>query len=176
MQKLPVVHQPEGQFECHKCGGCCRTGSGVTLEPGERERIEKHDWTQEGGRFLRSFLAPRIDPKDPERLRVQDGACVFLNRDNTCLVHSRLGATAKPLTCGVFPFKAARSPEGLRVAASAECESLHLSFDAARPLDEIPDLDDVIQKAPRLVIIGKAFVFRVGAPARVGARLDTVAA
>ena len=53
-----------------------------------------------------------------------DGACGFLSSDDRCRIHEELGATAKPLTCRMFPFKFHPVAGGAVVTASFGCPTI----------------------------------------------------
>ncbi|MFC1705784.1 YkgJ family cysteine cluster protein [Planctomycetota bacterium] len=167
MNTLPLYLQPEARFDCHRCGVCCRSDLGVLLEPGDRENLELHDWSEEGVRFEAGFLRPSPEPTEPSRLRVEDGACVFLDDDNSCLVHMRLGGSEKPVRCQAFPFRFAAMPVAIQMSVSTECASLHRSFDCGTLIEESKELIELSEAVPRLLIVGEQFVLRYGEPPRL---------
>jgi hypothetical protein len=65
-----------------------------------------------------------------------DGRCVFLDRDNLCVVHKASGLEAKPIACQFFPFHAIAAPDGaIHVALNTGCRRLvEMNADDA-PLD-----------------------------------------
>jgi len=136
VKALPLVVRPGLRFTCHRCGVCCRTST-VGLDPGERERIEGHDWTREGERFRAGFAVPGTDPWGRARDDLRhgpDGACIFLDRDGLCLVEKRLGREAKPRICRKFPFVFVAAPGGERLAVSVECASRWRSLRDGEPV------------------------------------------
>jgi len=84
-------------FSCQRCGACCRGPGDVVLESGEVERIASllglafYAFT---ARYTR-LLDDRQGLSLTER---PDGACIFLQDDNTCLIQE-----AKPQQCRSFP-------------------------------------------------------------------------
>jgi Fe-S-cluster containining protein len=162
---------PDARFECHRCGACCLRTQGVELLPGDRERIERHDWAGEGGRLAKGFLEPRFPNQEattPERLRAQDGRCIFLDPDNLCRIEKRLGHAAKPARCRAFPLRFASTPRGIHVSVSPECQSQHRVYADGPPVEVTDELRELARQMPRLLVIGKAFVFREGEPPRLG--------
>jgi Fe-S-cluster containining protein len=97
-------HRPD--FNCKKCGKCCRGFSGergVIIWPSDAERISDYMGMQTE-RFLNTYcLSKEIELKKGKvivhLLKSIDGACVFLSHDNLCLIHD-----FKPLQCARTPF------------------------------------------------------------------------
>jgi Fe-S-cluster containining protein len=103
-------------FTCAKCGRCCRDW-GVEVEDALVDGLNRLDW-------------PEL-PKDKKVVKSgkkwfmrhnPDGTCIFL-KDNTCLIHSRLGKSAKPLTCRMFPYFLTLAPDGMNVGLTYACPS-----------------------------------------------------
>ncbi|MDC0669899.1 YkgJ family cysteine cluster protein [Nannocystis radixulma] len=105
------------EFECHRCGNCCRGDGDVALTPEDVARLAAHfglaaeafvaryTWRREDGATC------LIDQGDALR------SCVFLTPENTCEVHA-----LKPTQCVGFPMKwrptdALEICAGLRAAA-----------------------------------------------------------
>ncbi len=84
-------------FNCLRCGACCRGPGDVILRDGEAEAIADllgltpHDFT---ARYTR-LLADRRGLSLTERA---DGACIFLETGNACLIQN-----VKPRQCRGFP-------------------------------------------------------------------------
>ncbi len=89
----------EGQrWSCHSCGLCCRTLVGHVTDE-ERRRLDEQRWAEELG------VAPYVKVGRGWALNKRaDGACVFLDDQNRCIIHLKLGEAQKPLACRVFPF------------------------------------------------------------------------
>ncbi len=107
---LPVFQN----WACHNCGGCCREHLvGVTLQ--EKQRIEAQNWTVADGvpadtpLFVPLGTGWRISQQP-------DGACIFLDPQGLCRIHSKFGESAKPLACRLYPY--AIHPAGHLVTAS----------------------------------------------------------
>jgi Fe-S-cluster containining protein len=165
--------QPEGRFTCHQCAACCRRSLGVPLEAGEAEQLGAYEWASAGPRFRRGFLAVEagdegaLAVRPAQRLRTVDGGCVFLDKDNLCMVEKRLGRERKPLYCRAFPLRFARGPDGVRVAVSPECQSLHRSFEEGEPVAAIADLDELVERSPGIVLVGQRFSLSFGQKANL---------
>lgn len=56
-----------------------------------------------------------------------DGACVFLDEDNRCMIHARSGEPAKPLACRIFPFSLRSVPHGWQASLRYDCPSVRSS-------------------------------------------------
>jgi Fe-S-cluster containining protein len=75
-----------------------------------------------------------------------DGACGFLSSANRCRLHEELGATAKPLTCRMFPFKFNPAPGAVIVTASFGCPTIVANRGepvSARSLDSLYEEHDL---------------------------------
>jgi Fe-S-cluster containining protein len=115
-------------FTCRKCGDCCRTRA-VPLAPGEKERIESLDLAAASDRVASTPLfAPlpngRTSSHAMHRLARVGNSCVFLEEDNSCLIHNLHGHDALPVACRQFPFLFAQGPDGITVSASFACLSV----------------------------------------------------
>jgi hypothetical protein len=129
----------------------------VAITADEERRIEERDWTPDGigGRIADA----RLDESSGETRRIlkrrADGACIFLDAEERCLVERRLGWDAKPLRCKLFPVVFVEDPDGrLEAVATFECRSIARSFEAGTPLCDRPEAT-LVAVAPRR---------RVGAP------------
>jgi lysine-N-methylase len=145
---------PGQRWSCHSCGDCCRVLVGH-LTPEEARRIDEQGWSNELGvaPYVR-IGANRVLNKRP------DGACVFLDENNLCMIHSRFGEQAKPLACRIFPFSVRPVVGGWQASFRFDCPSAarsegkpigehqafltrlvrELDHDASRS-DELPDLN-----------------------------------
>src|SRR5262249_11903908 len=108
---------PVSEFECHRCGNCCRGDGDVVLTADDAARLAA-ELGLGASEFLARFTRARedgaiclIDQGDALR------SCVFLTAENTCRVHA-----VKPAQCRGFPMKwrpadALEICAGLRTAA-----------------------------------------------------------
>lgn len=99
---------PNGvRYSCLRCGDGCRTFN-VPLGPGERDTLKKLDWAGKEEHLDGAPPAQRLAPPGQEARwclrRRNDGACIYLDDDNLCLIHKHFGAEAKPLMCRLYPF------------------------------------------------------------------------
>jgi lysine-N-methylase len=129
--KLPSIDAPGGQnWSCHGCSNCCRGGLLIVLTPADRQRILDQNWT----------LAEGVDPArmmEPNgsgfRLGHQpDGACVFLDPDGRCRIHSRFGEPAKPMACRIYPL--VFHPAGRRIATGVRFDCPSAVVNRGKPL------------------------------------------
>lgn len=120
VQSLPVLipSVPGQRWSCHSCGDCCRTLVGhLTAE--EKERIDVQGWEAE------LDVAPVVWAGRQWVLNKRpDGACVFLDSANRCMIHAKFGFPAKPLACRIFPFSARSTPEGMQISLRFDCPSV----------------------------------------------------
>lgn len=114
-----LVPSIRGQrWSCHSCSNCCRTLVGHLFEH-ERERIERQNWAAELGAepYVRAGRNTVLNKRT-------DGACVFLDGQNRCLIHSRYGEQSKPLACRVFPFSLRPVSGGWQASLRFDCPSV----------------------------------------------------
>lgn len=102
---------PVSEFECHRCGNCCRGDGYVALTPADVQAMAGFfDMSEEA--FVARYAERRpdgalhlIEQGDPLR------SCVFLTPDNLCQAHA-----VKPSQCRGFPMKW-RPPDALEICA-----------------------------------------------------------
>lgn len=113
---MPRVH---GQhWACHSCAYCCRELV-VSLSRDERDRIDREGWASKFG------VQPYVKIGKKWALnKAPDGACVFLDPENRCRIHSELGEAFKPLDCRRFPFSFRPTEQGWLVAPRFDCPSM----------------------------------------------------
>ena len=122
---------PEQRFTCHSCGRCCRRWD-VLVTQAERDAFTKRGvarWFRETGSETEGADRDPFEPvagwRGYYRIRSRsDGACGFLSSADRCRLHEELGATAKPLTCRMFPFKFNPAPGAVIVTASFGCPTI----------------------------------------------------
>lgn len=93
-------------FECTECGKCCKTQGSVYLSPTEvKQAATLLDIS--ASTFVERYASRTLhhDNQDDDVIpwvrlvNSNDGACVFLNDDNQCMVYE-----ARPIQCSTFPF------------------------------------------------------------------------
>jgi Fe-S-cluster containining protein len=143
---VPPIHVvDDARHTCLRCGACCHYA--VPVSPEERTRLEAVDWPagtvpeESGGLFqlrpglqwgrLEETIATRSDPT----------RCVFLDENNLCQVHQRLGETAKPFVCRLFPLAfPVLVPEGILFSLTFECPFIYATYDTGEPFAVRPEL------------------------------------
>lgn len=119
-QALPVLmpNVPPQRWSCHSCGLCCRTLVGDLTEE-ERRGIDEQGWREKLG------IAPYVRVGRGWALnKHDDGACVFLDEQNRCRIHSEFGEAAKPLACRMFPFSLREHEHGWQASLRFDCPSV----------------------------------------------------
>ena len=99
------------EFECHRCGNCCRGDGFVEMSADDIARAAAL-LERAPAAFVAEFCAVQRDGR--VHLIDQGDAlqsCVFLTADNLCRVHA-----AKPAQCQGFPMKW-RPPDALELCA-----------------------------------------------------------
>ncbi|MHC4698532.1 MAG: YkgJ family cysteine cluster protein, partial [Planctomycetota bacterium] len=119
---------PGQQWSCHSCSHCCRSLV-IHLFEKDREKMDRQGWAERlgiapYGRAGRGWVLN----KRP------DGACVFLDENNLCKIHSEFGEEAKPLACRMFPFSVRRVSRGWQASLRFDCPSAAAS--KGEPLDK----------------------------------------
>ncbi|HEX8031774.1 MAG TPA: YkgJ family cysteine cluster protein [Vicinamibacterales bacterium] len=119
----PIRIDPDQRFSCSQCGRCCHRFD-IVVSEAEIEHYRRRDaaaWFSGGGDPFEAV------PEWPALRRIRkraDGACGFLSHDNRCRIHEELGASAKPLTCRLFPYAFHAAADGVVVTASFACPTI----------------------------------------------------
>jgi hypothetical protein len=85
-------------FRCARCGACCRVPGYVALEAGEPEAIAAFLGLDIYA-FTERYTTLTLNRRDLSLIEKENGYCIFLQDDNTCLIQS-----VKPAQCKGFPF------------------------------------------------------------------------
>jgi Fe-S-cluster containining protein len=119
-----ALHLADDQaFQCHSCGRCCRNTWAIRVEPQARQDIEASQAAQESRKAGFQPLVVLADGTTATGRR-QDGACVFLTRQELCAVHGELGGARKPLACQLYPYSLTATPDGYFASLSFACPSV----------------------------------------------------
>ena len=62
--------------------------------------------------------------KDGALAKRADKSCVFLDKDNLCLIHKKYGLQSKPLACQLFPFVITPFDNEFRIALRFDCSGV----------------------------------------------------
>lgn len=120
----PNLHiHPSMRFSCTMCGKCCKNWS-ITFTEAEKLALEQTNWVEIFPDLVgRTLWEPVKGPRGREwRFKLQENdACPFLGSQNECRIHGRFGPHAKPLTCQMFPFSFANTPEGVFAGLRFNC-------------------------------------------------------
>lgn len=82
----------------------------------------------------------------------EDGACVFLDQNNHCIIHSEFGEQAKPLACRIFPFSVRPVAQGWQATFRFDCPSATES--KGKPTGQYRE--DIVELVKQLGHPGKA--------------------
>lgn len=125
---LPVIMPsvPGQKWSCHSCGNCCRTLVEHLFDV-DRARIDRQGWAEALGvaPYVRIGLGYVLNKR-------ADGACVFLDENTRCMIHSKFGEEAKPLACRIYPFSVRPVRHGWQASLRFDCPSVAAS--QGRPL------------------------------------------
>jgi Fe-S-cluster containining protein len=92
------VWVPDERFSCQSCGRCCTRWT-ITVDESKVAQLRKQDWGEAD-----PFVARRGgEGADAFATRMVNGRCFFLDDDNRCRIHGKLGYDAKPDGCKAFP-------------------------------------------------------------------------
>jgi Fe-S-cluster containining protein len=86
-------------FQCQKCGNCCRPHGYVRLAENETELIAGYQG-MDVLQFVKECTRLTNDRTGLSLTESEDGACIFLAQDNTCIIED-----VKPQQCRDFPAK-----------------------------------------------------------------------
>ena len=124
----PTIHPPDGRFSCQSCGRCCTLWS-VTVDEAKVAKLRETDWSAigAGDPFERNR-----GPGDAFRIRMVGGRCFFLDENQHCRIHGKLGYDAKPEGCKAFPLHFLSLGEQNYARLSFYCPSV--CSDSGKPL------------------------------------------
>lgn len=121
--ELPTIQN----WSCHNCGGCCKQHA-IEVTQSEFERIVKQGWRgQPGFESRQPIFVWHAGPVWKRRYRLAnraDGACVFLDKEGLCRIHSKFGEAAKPLACRVYPYALHPAGKSVTVSLRFSCPSV----------------------------------------------------
>ena len=142
------------RWKCHSCGFCCRHYElGPVSEKivrGINDSNIDEVWPKPPAS---SWFETRQTPNGPQYfLRKKNGACVFLDPQNRCIVHSQLGEAAKPAFCREFPFRLVKDPKGIVMVARPDCAGFAKNGSAG---DLLSDQVEAVAAIPRTQGIAK---------------------
>ena len=86
-------------FECRKCGNCCRPSGYVRLSDGEPDAMAEHMGISPH-EFIARYTRLTDNRKWLSLSEKADGVCVLLSEDGRCLIQE-----VKPQQCRDFPLK-----------------------------------------------------------------------
>lgn len=142
---------PSQRYSCHSCGDCCRDFT-VQLRKEDILRLENQGYAQKMGEPV------TVEFRKEQYLRQrEDGACIFLESDGRCRIHSDYGFDEKPVACRLFPFNLAPDAGGPHAGLNFACQSVRANKGAAlsshrndlvRALRAIPEAN--VKAPPRL--------------------------
>jgi len=116
---------PFVNYDCTLCGWCCHQYD-ISFSQEDYERLAKREWgALEPDLAGREWCAPLRGERGYAQYRLRytpEGACVFLGRDNKCLMHKHVGELGKALGCCVYPFTFVDSPTG-RSSGARRCSA-----------------------------------------------------
>lgn len=114
------------RFECTMCAACCKSW---TVRVSEDYVAQWQDyWNQSEARYQQPFARSHVPGLGDTMVlrKQQDGvSCAFLKKDNSCVIHERLGAQAKPESCQNYPRMVQPQSNGYLTAyALKSCQSV----------------------------------------------------
>ena len=137
---MTLVLDPEQNFTCRGCGQCCRRSFDIVATPAETKRLEAANvsrWFRESATAAPGTESPVFEYLAGGLLRIRkrpDGVCGFLSDENRCRIHEELGATAKPLSCQMFPYSFDPVAGDTRVNMNLGCPTVLRN--EGRPLED----------------------------------------
>lgn len=129
---------PGQNFECSQCSRCCR-GWRIGVDDATARRLKgsllELRIVGQSGRPALNYEGGRHTIA-----RKADDSCAFLNEEGLCSIHAEMGATAKPMGCQQFPYRATGTPDGVFVGVSFYCSAVQRN--EGPPLQGAPELGD----------------------------------
>ncbi|MEW6557180.1 MAG: flagellin lysine-N-methylase [Elusimicrobiota bacterium] len=103
------------------CAVCCKNWD-IDIDDETYQKLVDVKWEQFSDRFENRKIF--IDRDGRKKFELIDSRCIFLDDDNYCLIHKKLGFDAKSTICKMYPFKFVKTPEGIIVRLSFVCPSV----------------------------------------------------
>lgn len=143
--QLQVI-DPKANFACSSCGWCCDQPWATVLAPADAERYDKIDWGSEFPQLKGKKLYRKVKRNGKVSLELTKSSgnrCIFLDDDNRCIVHSKLGLEAKPHMCKQFPYLPVNANGEQRVSVNYGCKAVQHAKGPALAAQQ-SDIDAVI--------------------------------
>lgn len=97
MTETSSLDTPTTRYLCQRCGNCCRWPGDVRITEGEAVVIAAH-LGLEDAEFIETQTRINANRTGLSLIEKPDGACIFLDGINTCLIQP-----VKPAQCRGFP-------------------------------------------------------------------------
>lgn len=159
---LPTM-PPNSAFACRSCNRCCSEDhllGPVTREERDAILLGFAQQGDERGADPSNFVPLPTGGTEPVYLlRPREGSCSYLDRDGLCRVHKVLGEEVKPAVCRLFPYRAAKTPDGWDVGMSLLCptvaggEGPDPRPDARRTITTLRVLTTHLRQVPQTVLL-----------------------
>jgi Fe-S-cluster containining protein len=105
----------------HKCVGCGHSCGGHDVGPISKERVQTISLAFPHARFREHKSG--IPETDGHYCAMEKDQCLFLDDNQLCSIHLRLGAEEKPNDCRLFPLAFVATPREIVVGVRMECRS-----------------------------------------------------
>ncbi len=111
------------RYSCIGCGACCRRGYDIWCPPKDYPRLSEIDWAGKYPQLRNKRLF--MPQSHGYRFNLDEtGACLFLDKDNRCLMHGAIGFDRKVLTCKMYPFNLVHSFGRVHVGLLFSCPAV----------------------------------------------------
>lgn len=108
------VQIPDERFTCQSCGRCCQMWT-ITVDQSKVEQL-RTEWP--------NGFRRRRGEGDAYSTCMVRGRCYFLEDDNRCRIHNKLGYNAKPEGCKAFPLLVGRVAGTTHLRLSFYCPAV----------------------------------------------------
>ena len=124
-------------FDCNQCGRCCKQWI-ITLSIDDAKRIRNLG-------FKPDYFAEPDASLGNIKFRMKNGSCIFLKKDNSCLIHTKYGYKNKPEVCKHFPYNEMvcgipRFTKGKRNIEKGKPDSFYIIGKKAVPVEMFSEL------------------------------------
>lgn len=156
LKTAPLLIPEDFHFTCTRCGSCCGGHNIGPINPDFMKDIKKDEYKSllnEAGVEKNIFFKFSSEGGGEENIFIcslKNGSCIFLDDNNLCIIHKKLGEKSKPFICRLFPFHFIHTPDGIQVGIQFECRNLIEAMKGKPLREQEKDLRKLLPLVPEI--------------------------